>query len=262
MRTIVFIDLDATYWSFGKIPPSARQAVLAARENGHVVIANTSRTRGGTMGSWPEEFDGVCCGAGMDITFHGETLLFETLGVERAKAIFEGIDIGRSLVMAEGVKRDYLYSRVPGMEWLGRNFAKRFIGPTYVMGDIRTLDDEGFADIQKYGITFLGGVTPKLLDRIKLPDNVEVYPLRFAFEVADSRYNKATAMGVVREHLGPGWRVVAIGDSANDVGMFQAADVGVAMGNGKKAAKEAADFVTDDLRNDGIYNAFVRLGLV
>jgi hydroxymethylpyrimidine pyrophosphatase-like HAD family hydrolase len=36
----------------------------------------------------------------------------------------------------------------------------------------------------------------------------------------------------------------------------------VALGSGGPEAKAAADYVTDDVDKDGLYNAFVHLGLI
>ena len=262
MRTIVFLDLDHTYWSWGKVPETARQAVLDARANGHVVVANTSRTRGGSVGHWPEEFDGVCCGAGTDIEFRGEQLLFETLGAERARAAFKAIAAPRCMIMSEGTRRNFLYSRVPGVKAIARRVSQKFVGPGFTMGEITDMDDEDFVEVQKYIVTFADGTASKRLAKLDLPTGIAAYPLCFAFEVADERFNKVTGMDVVREHLGTGWRTVAIGDSVNDIGMFQAADMGVAMGDSKDEVKRAADLVTDDLNHDGVLHAFQQLGLV
>ena len=46
--------------------------------------------------------------------------------------------------------------------------------------------------------------------------------------------------------------VVSAGDSANDVGMLQAAGLGVCMANGSADAKAAADRIIGDVREDGL----------
>lgn len=56
--------------------------------------------------------------------------------------------------------------------------------------------------------------------------------------------------------------VIAFGDAENDVSMLKLAGIGVAMGNGAPAAKEAADYVTDSIEQDGIWNALVKLGIL
>ena len=48
----------------------------------------------------------------------------------------------------------------------------------------------------------------------------------------------------------------------NDLEMIQAAGVGIAMGNGVSALKEAADFVTADISEDGLKRALEYLELL
>ena len=45
---------------------------------------------------------------------------------------------------------------------------------------------------------------------------------------------------------------VSVGDSANDVGMLKAAGLGCCMANGSDDAKEAADRIVGDVREDGL----------
>ena len=47
----------------------------------------------------------------------------------------------------------------------------------------------------------------------------------------------------------------AFGDSANDVSMFLKAKLAIALGNGQNAAKKHADYITDNIWEDGVYNA-------
>ena len=55
---------------------------------------------------------------------------------------------------------------------------------------------------------------------------------------------------------------VAVGDRPNDLEMLQYAAEGAAMENAAESLKSAADFVTDDVDEDGLYHAFERLGLI
>jgi Cof subfamily protein (haloacid dehalogenase superfamily) len=55
---------------------------------------------------------------------------------------------------------------------------------------------------------------------------------------------------------------IGIGDSWNDAEMFDVVGSPVAMGNADPALKERAGNVTTDVLDDGIWNAFVKLGLV
>lgn len=74
---------------------------------------------------------------------------------------------------------------------------------------------------------------------------------------------KAHAVQVLLEHLGADRAdTIGFGDAKVDVPLLEACAVGVAMGNGGPEIRTAADFVTDDVEQDGLYNAFLRLGLI
>lgn len=48
---------------------------------------------------------------------------------------------------------------------------------------------------------------------------------------------------------------MAFGDGHNDIDMFEFVELAIAMGNASDEVKQAADDVTDDIDQDGIYNA-------
>lgn len=55
---------------------------------------------------------------------------------------------------------------------------------------------------------------------------------------------------------------IAFGDGENDMGMLQLAGIGVAMGNAEEQVKQAADYVTADIDEDGIEKALKHFGLI
>ena len=57
-------------------------------------------------------------------------------------------------------------------------------------------------------------------------------------------------------------RGYAFGDGMNDKEMLEYVNVGIAVGNAKEGLKAVADEVTDDITNDGIYNAMKRHNLI
>ena len=56
--------------------------------------------------------------------------------------------------------------------------------------------------------------------------------------------------------------IIAFGDGGNDIGMIKAAGIGVAMGNANDSVKEVADYITDDVDNDGVCKALKHYGLI
>ena len=73
--------------------------------------------------------------------------------------------------------------------------------------------------------------------------------------VADGN-SKARGMDVLCRHFGIRQEeTIAFGDGANDIEMLRWAGIGVAMGNAAPTVKEAADFITADVDNEGIEQA-------
>ena len=56
--------------------------------------------------------------------------------------------------------------------------------------------------------------------------------------------------------------IIAFGDGENDIEMLRFAGIGVALGNACDQAKEAADYVTADIDDDGIAKALKHFGLI
>ena len=54
---------------------------------------------------------------------------------------------------------------------------------------------------------------------------------------------------------------MAFGDGENDMGMIKFANIGVAMGNAKPKVQSVADYVADDIDNDGVAKALKYFGL-
>ena len=55
---------------------------------------------------------------------------------------------------------------------------------------------------------------------------------------------------------------MAFGDGGNDIGMLRHAGIGIAMGNAKDDVKASADYVTDPVDEDGIFNAMKHFGII
>jgi len=62
--------------------------------------------------------------------------------------------------------------------------------------------------------------------------------------------------GIKREEI------IAFGDGENDLEMLQFAGIGVAMGNAEAAVKQAADYVTASVDDEGIAKALTHFGLI
>lgn len=276
-RRAVFLDVDGTLVNDrGLVPPSARDAVVSARANGHQVFLCTGRS---TAELWDDilgiGFDGVIAAAGGYVEHEGEVLLHRSVDVEHLRHAVEFFDrhgVEYYLEANSGLYgsrrsrerlRDLLFGGVTDEDVLAEleRGLGGFIDSLVIGADpIRT-------DINK--ISFLDSGLPFETIRTEFAETFVVHPATVPMfgpssgEMSVPGIHKATAIALLIEHAGiPRRDTVAYGDGTNDVEMLQYVEVGVAMGNAHPTLLEVADLVTADADHDGIALSFAALGLV
>ena len=76
-------------------------------------------------------------------------------------------------------------------------------------------------------------------------------------------YSKETGIRTVIDYLGvPIDHTYALGDSTNDLPMLRCTAHSIAMGNAPSAVKQAAEYVTQTVENDGVAAALAYYGLI
>ena len=265
MKTVVFLDLDGTFWNWGAVPPSAVEAIARAQANGHKVLTNTGRTCGETRDLSPYRLDGRCYGAGSEVILDGRHVVDEPLGAQTAHYLefyLQGLGIA---YLAEGSERCYKAIYKPEEVRLMEEelaFAWANGDPFLVCPDVSEMSEADYEQVYKFSVFSQEDTTPDTVPG--LPEGFVFTPLGKGGEITRVGITKATALEAVRTALGGAqeWRTMALGDSNNDVPMLRAADVGVCMGNGNDAARAAADWVTSAIDEDGLAHAFEHFGLI
>ncbi len=82
-------------------------------------------------------------------------------------------------------------------------------------------------------------------------------------EFTQYEFLKSKGIKTMYDHLGlKKEEAMAFGDDLNDIPMFEMVKYGICLGNGKDEAKQAAYYVTDNIEDDGLYNALVHFGVI
>lgn len=82
-------------------------------------------------------------------------------------------------------------------------------------------------------------------------------------DILPHNISKEVGVKMLAEQLGYDIKdVFAFGDAANDLEMINSVGTGVAMGNGIDELKSVADYVTDPVNENGIYNALKHFKLI
>lgn len=258
---LIFFDIDGTL--IGEethiMPESAKGAIRRARENGHICMINTGRSKKlvGPDITGLVEFDGFVMGCGTMITYRGETLLHKTFLEEEARRIIDGLQRYRIDAVLEGSENNFCDSDDRIFTETFRQFIHRFDRLQY----------EGYEKAP--------GHFDKFYAYADSAEKMNAFRREFEalldfvdrrggyFEITPKGCSKASAMRFVSEKLGiPMSRTVAVGDSSNDIPMLACAGIGIAMGNASEEVKEFADFVTASVEEDGIRKALSRLGVL
>ncbi len=84
-----------------------------------------------------------------------------------------------------------------------------------------------------------------------------------SYEFSPIGLDKGSGIRAALAHVGiDASRAYAFGDSENDLSMTEAVGTFVAMGNALPHVKECADYVTDDVRDDGVATGLAHFGLI
>ena len=256
---IVFTDIDGTLYSHvtKRVPPSAVEAIHALQRKGIKVFLCSGRNyylirKSGVLSLVKP--DGL-------VTMNGSNAIIENTIIYRYPIPSEVVD---KMVM----------------------FAKRLkFGLTLIEeneGHINLIDERVRHAHESYGTRFPQPRTyPDHYDRvvyqmIAFIDQFEedlIAPQltgcktarwdTYAVDIMLEDSDKAKGIESVLEYLGlTPEEAMSLGDGNNDAEMLRYTGLSVCMGKGTEKAKEAADYVSDDIDEDGWANAMKHFGLI
>lgn len=279
MSKVIFLDVDGTLVDYDNtIPESAITAIRQARQNGHRVYVCTGRSRAEMQPEiWDIGIDGMIGGNGSYVEDQGQVIMHQLISKEDTKHIV-----------------DWLHSR--GLEFYlesnnglfaSENFrdAARPVLREYSLRKGRTQEEvkDQEAEDALHGLVYGGELYRDDLNKVSFIlsdyqdhlDSIEEFPNLEAHtwggrgetalfgDLGVKDINKAHAIEVLLQHLGVDRQdTIAFGDAKIDIPMLDYCQVGVSMGNGGPEILAMADMITDDVAEDGLYNAFAKLGLL
>jgi len=274
-RKMIFLDIDGTLVSAMAAPSTlAAKAVQSARANGHRVFLCTGRNMP-IIGRdiLDVGFDGVIASAGSHIEADNKVLFDSILQediIQECLSIFHKQGMYCRIETSEGIYTD------PQMEEL-----LKAAKPDQANSELIRMQREIEAGIPiqpyaaypgngAYKICFTSRDLKSIEKTKEYLGNRFVYAVHpyadstscFNGEIIPKGIDKGTAMALVCQYYGiHSEDTIAFGDSMNDYEMMKAAGFSVAMGNACKEIKHMADSICEDVRKDGIYYEFQRLGI-
>lgn len=259
MKNAVFFDIDGTLWNeHMQIPKSTAASIRALREIGSYAFICSGRSRSNIQNKSLLDigFDGVVAACGAHIDFHGEMAYETLLTTEQTAHALSVIRRHHMSVVLEGP--NYIYADEDD-----------FFGDPYVsylrkeLGEnLKSISGNTDFEINKMSAGLkeadIGQVIKELGDAFDVIVHDE-----HLIEIIPAGHSKATGIQEVCRLLDISHEnTYAFGDSANDLEMLRYVAHGIAMGNGTQEAKQAAEYTTSNIENDGIKNGLQYFNLI
>lgn len=278
-KKIVFLDVDGTLINYDAVmPESAGKAVDMARANGHKVYICTGCSKAEIEQRKLCDLDGMIGGNGAYVEDNGEVVMHQGLTYDDCKHIVDWCNerhLGFYLESNSGMYcNDYMIEQGPSVMMkyaLGKGApaeAAKQAGEGFVGSFIHVKGEDQYrSDVNKISF-ILSSYKDHLDSKEEFPNLIANTwggkgELALFGDLGPMGITKKHAIEVLLKHLGADQKdTISFGDAKIDLSMFELCAYNVAMGNGGAEIKEAADYITDDVDEDGLYNAFKYLGLI
>lgn len=245
-KYVILIDVDETLVENGKTKVSSNvlESLEYARNKGNILAISTGRSVKTTKAiDGYKHFDYIACLMG--------SVIFST---KENKIIYED----KNKINSQYVKPLIEYFIDSKSEWtykddnedkstldiskFGNRFNAKIVTKEEVYKDIK--NNKIFQLLaSKYAINDEIINTYKDLDFVFMPGEY--------YDILKKGSSKANVVKYFKEQY-PNYKIVAIGDSNNDIPMLETADISIAMGNANKTVLSMCNFATKTLKEDGV----------
>lgn len=273
------MDVDGTLIDYEtKLPASAAKAVQMARSNGHKVYICTGCSKAEIGQRNLCEVDGMIGGNGAYVEDGDHVVMHQGLSKEDVKHIVDWCNerkLGFYLEANSGMYcNDYMLEQGPltmikYAQGKGADLSQaKASADDFVNGFIHLQGEALYRDdVNK--ISFILSSYQDHLDSQKEFPHLVANTWGGKGEVAlfgdlgPTGITKRHAIEVLLEYLHADQKdTISFGDAKIDLSMFACCAFNVAMGNGGEEIKAAANYITTDVNDDGIYRAFEYLNLI
>ena len=256
MTKAIFFDIDGTLVSFKthKVPQSTIDALDTLRKNGIKVFVASGRHKLSINNLGDLQFDGYVTLNGSIALINNQVIYKHCIPDKDIDALTEYLETKESFPCVY-VQENDLY-----MNYHNKTTRDIFKLLNFPEPPMRPLTERNGSVFQV--IAFFEKEQEEHIMKL-LPDCDETRWNPLFTDIVPKGSSKWIGISKVLEHFDIKQdETIAFGDGGNDIEMLKTAHVGIAMGNANNDVKQAADYVTDSVDDNGIANALKHFGLI
>lgn len=263
IKGIVFFDVDGTIIDCRKgieVPSEkTKEAIDRLKKNGYITVLATGRPLSFlskellTLG-----LDGYITSNGTYIKLNDKEVFNDSIEKEVISEIIDHLDREKIDYLLEGQEKSYINS----FETRG----SKMVLSGFVLPIENITDKWDKNEISPNKIVIIDDGQATFKDFMKKYEDDFVFmqhPGQTSYDMYRKGYTKAYGIKHLIELLNiPKENTYAFGDGENDIEMFQFVEHGIAMGDSHETLLPHAYDHTQDVANDGIYNALVKMKMI
>ena len=254
----VFFDIDGTLLSFKthEVSPSTEEAIALLQAKGIKTILSTGRAITSIDHVRYLNFDGyITFNGGYCVSKEGDILFKKAIDSQDIEAILtyaKSKPLSFSFMSEKEISIHDVTPEIAGM------YAHLNL-PVPPAVDFENLDTTSVLQTN----IFLGPEDESQFMQEVMPNSVASRWSPLFADVNPMGQSKQVGIDIFCAYFGiDRTNTMAFGDGGNDITMLQHVGIGVAMGNANPEVKAIADYITDDVDSDGIWNALKHFGVL
>lgn len=259
---LIAFDVDGTLYDprAHRIPESCIEGIRLLKQNGILFCIATGRAHYG-LGKALNDLHAdyiLSANGGVVVDGRGNILSHQDISLEECEQLISFAHRNEAGLVFKFPKHMYVYQYPEKVDWIDGQ----------IHSDIGR-DPFIFHARQDHHLLELPQCASLHADPAEVQKLAENSTLSFTqysadgFDVAPKNANKGAGLAVLMNHLGLSKEETAcFGDNFNDIEMMRTSGYSVAMGNAVQEIKDFADYITDPVDRNGIYNGLKHLHVI
>lgn len=261
MIKAVFFDIDGTLVSFNthKVSDSSKRAIKELKDKGIKVFIATGRIKAHINNLDDLEFDGYITANGYDCYIGDKEIYRNGIGKETIYSLTNYLKNEEkfpcSVMTNKGIFINYIDERVKAL-------IENVDLQIPAVDNYYQFVEENIENILQINIFVDEYKEKELMNKVFKDCSSSRWHPAFA-DINAKGGGKHIGVDKIIEYYGIDIsETLAFGDGGNDLTMIEHCSIGIAMGNSNEELKKVANYITDNVDNDGIYKALKHFNII